>query len=420
MIVRLLLVICIFAFSIYAYQKQTTAKPKAQDKTSVENQKTKRSKTGDLITQGSKSSKQTRNSSSKIAKKSSLKANRNATSKSDITKNTVQKETSQRSSSKNSGQGNSRNIEGDSASMDSRQNADSKVTTLLISNVSVPLRNAPVASAGLSIALLKLGERVKLLDKKSGWYRVECQSNSKRGWIAAEEAEELNNKSAEKLYLQIANKNYTQEMSFSHASELIDFISSVVKSVKSPDTQAELELIKLLALRRAISSTPTIGGSYKNKNNSPYKEFLERYKEYLVHDEPSGSYMVKSEAFWKLCEKYKDLPIADRIAWEAAQNPLPGECELYIVCNLYYFRMTVAEYLRLYPNGSKAKEALKNLSDALESIIKSRSDFQGPTDVTDKAEFFNLIAELRTIVSRLPFIEKDKVLKQLRQIADSV
>ncbi len=420
MIVRLLLVICIFTFSIHAYQKQTSAKPKAHNKTSVENQKTRRSKTGDLITQSSKSSKQTRNSSSKAAKISSLKANRNETSRPDNTKNIGQKTASHRSSSKNSGQDNSRNIKGDGTSRDSRQSVDSKVTPLLISGVSVPLRNAPAASAGLTIALLKLGERVKLLDKKSGWYRVECQSNSKRGWIAAEEAEELNDKSVEKLYLQIANKNYTQEMSFSHASELIDFISSVVKNVKSPDTQAELELLKLLALRRAISSTPTIRGSYKNKNNSSYKEFLEKYKEFLVHDEPSGSYMVKSEAFWKLCEKYKDLPIADRIAWEAAQNPLPGECELYIVCNLYYVRMTVAEYLRLYPSGSKAKEALKNLSDALESIIRARSDFQGPTDVTDKAEFFNLIAELRTIVSRLPFIEKDKVLKQLRQIADSV
>jgi hypothetical protein len=123
-----------------------------------------------------------------------------------------------------------------------------------------------------------------------------------------------------------------------------------------------------------------------------------------------------------LHKKFAAAPIADQIAWEAAQNPLPGECEGYVNCYLFAQRMTFGEYLRLHPTGAKAVEALKNLTDFLEPIAadaSQKSTYTGPTDVTDRAEFNNLIAELRIIVSRLPLVDKEKALRHLKQIAEA-
>ncbi len=62
------------------------------------------------------------------------------------------------------------------------------------------------------------------------------------------------------------------------------------------------------------------------------------------------------------------------------------------------------------------------MTDYLSPIVADapqKTVYNGPTDVTDRAEFNNLIAELRTIVARLQFVEKEKTLQQLRTIAEA-
>jgi hypothetical protein len=116
------------------------------------------------------------------------------------------------------------------------------------------------------------------------------------------------------------------------------------------------------------------------------------------------------------------MTVAEAIAWEAANNPLPGECEGYVNCYLFDMRMRFGEYLNLHPKGSRAPEALRNMTDYLSPIAADASQktvYNGPSDVTDRAEFNNLIAELRTIIARLPFVEKEKTLQQLRTIAEA-
>jgi hypothetical protein len=84
-------------------------------------------------------------------------------------------------------------------------------------------------------------------------------------------------------------------------------------------------------------------------------------------------------------------------------------------------RATDGEYLLLYPQGKKAADALKTVTAFLEPIVadlKDKAVYNGPTDISDKAEFYRLIAELRSIVSKLPFIEKEKTLQQLNQLAE--
>ncbi|MCS6873851.1 MAG: SH3 domain-containing protein [Pyrinomonadaceae bacterium] len=282
--------------------------------------------------------------------------------------------------------------------------------TFLVSTLSAPIRKQAKTSSPI-FGRFKLGEKVSLLEKKPNWSKVKSSSSEKVGWLPTEDLIELKRDSSEKIYLQIASRNYGQEMSFAKALELANFITESMTNVKTPETKAEMEFLFLLSLRKAAAN-------YK-QSSSP-DEFPKKYTPFLVYDEISNRWLVSSESFWNLSEKYKELPIAERIAWEAAQNPLPGECEGFIVCYLYRLRVTKAEYLRLYPNGEKAKQALQDIENSLGLMISDKYIFQKPSDVTDKADFFKLIAELRTIVSRLVFIEKERVLRQLKLLADSL
>lgn len=286
--------------------------------------------------------------------------------------------------------------------------------SLIVALPSVPLRKEAKMGAPV-LDRLKLGETLHLIEKTPRWYKIERLSNGEKGWVNVESVEVFKKDSLEKVFLKVANKNYKTEMKFEEALELMDFLSDAESSAKTAEVRAELEFLRLLSLRQAASFIVS-----EQQQKRQHKDFLKRYQSFLAYDESLSRWIVSSKFFWKLSEKYKQLPIAEKIAWEAAQNPVIGDCKEYIVCHLYRLRVTKAEYLRIYPNGDRAKDALKGIGETLESMIASGSEFRKPADITDKAEFFNLIAELRTIVSKVAFIEKEKVLRQLKQLADSL
>lgn len=288
---------------------------------------------------------------------------------------------------------------------------------IIVTDISARIRSQAKPSAP-EIIRAKLGTILQVAEKTPAWYRVQFPSGGKTssGWISANSVNDLNSAGRDQIYRQIAERYYKGEgMDFATASELYEFLTRAVADLGN-SSSAEIELKRLLALRSALKAIPA-GKSEQN----PYREFLKAHAKNVVYSEPSAQWLVSSNLFWDLHKKYEKSPLADQIAWEGAQNPLPGECEGYVNCHLFYARMTSGEYLSLHPNGRKSLEALTNLTNFLEPIAASLTDksvYTGPTDVTDRAEFNNLIAELRTIVSRLPLTEKEKPLQQLKKIAE--
>jgi hypothetical protein len=237
------------------------------------------------------------------------------------------------------------------------------------------------------------------------------------GWIAANAANDLNGSSKTDVYRQIVERNYKPQMDFQTAAEFYQFASRVNNDLDGSEKSAEIELRRLLALRAALRTIPG-----DRRDTAPYKDFLRAQEKEIVYNEPAGEWLVASNEFWNLHNKYKKMTVADAIAWEAANNPLPGECEGYVNCFLFDMRMRFGEYLNLHPNGKNSGEALRNMTDYLSPIVadaQQKSVYNGPSDVTDRAEFNNLVAELRTIVARLQFVEKEKTLQQLRIIAEA-
>lgn len=292
----------------------------------------------------------------------------------------------------------------------------------------VNLREDPSVSAS-AVGQVKLGTvcraiektptKQRLGNKQDFWYRVETTgATSKRGWIFGGFLRQVDNAKRETTYREIAaDRVKAAGKSFSNYVELYEFLTRIQPELKTQSIAAELSLTRLLALKNALANIPI------EKQEQPlYKNFTAAQDENIVYSEPAGQWFVRSDLFWNLAKKYRNVPaISDRIAWEAAQNPLPGECEGYLNCYLFLLLTTHGEYLKQYPKGVKASESLKTIRDMLSPIASDASKkevYTPPADVSDKAEFYKTIADLRIIISKTGFYEKDAVLRQLNQIAE--
>ncbi len=281
---------------------------------------------------------------------------------------------------------------------------------------------AKASTGSAELHRVKLGALIKVLEKtQNDWYRIEVTAKPKNilGWMSGQVADDWDAAKREEIYRRIVDKNYKEgDMSFLDASELFEFLTKAQNELKSSKFLAEYSFKRLVVLRQALKAVP-----FDKDKENPYKIFLKTNDKNVVFSEPAGAWFVRSELFWNLRKQYSAMPIAEEIAWAGAGNPLPGECEGYVNCYLFVLRETDSEYLNLYPSGKHSDEALKNIQNQLEPIVSDLSQkqvYNGPTDVSDRAEFNRLIAEIRTIISKLPIaeVEKQKVIQQLNQIAE--
>ncbi|HBE82442.1 MAG TPA: hypothetical protein DDW24_06650 [Blastocatellia bacterium] len=197
--------------------------------------------------------------------------------------------------------------------------------------------------------------------------------------------------------------------------------SAAAQNATSPiagtTSQARAEFKRLLDLQAALKKI-----TMNRQDREPHRSFLKKNEKNIVYSEPSAEYYVQSRLFWSLSEKYNHLPIADEIAWAAARNPLPGECEGYLNCYLYVIRTTDIEYLSRYPNGKYSKQALRELISGLESTVADLGKNEmhtGPAEASERAELAKMLGEMLTIVSKVPHPEASQLLSQLKRIGET-
>lgn len=299
-----------------------------------------------------------------------------------------------------------------------------KGQSLIVTAFNVNVRELPSTTAA-ETGRLKFGTVVRGVERsatqdtiggKQGYWHKIAPVGGKGGWVFGAFLKPFDAAKREAVYKQIAaEKNKTAKRSFSENAEFYEFLTRAQGEIKTPETAAEIGLWRFLALKAALAEIP-----FDGLQKPPYKDFTDKHTINIVYSEPSGQWYVRSDRFWSLAKKYQNLPIGERIAWEAAKNPLPGECEGYLNCYLFLMRVTQGEYLERYPKGANAADALKELGEFLQPIAddaQKKEIYETPVDVSDRAEFYKNIAELRTIVSRTGFFEKEAVLRQLDKIA---
>jgi len=414
-------------------QTQTASKNKTASK---KNEKTTSSKTSQKTsdknknskTANTKNSKQTLAANNKLPSKNAKNTKTATTNKNASTKNTKSTaskntkptvvKTTTKTTPKTTADTRSKTGNTTKTTEKTTETTIAELPQIIVTTFSVPLRSQAKPDAP-TLSNVKLGTVLRVTEKNPAWYKVQYSAGGKTstGWVSANSVNDLNASGKTEIYRQIVERNYKPQMDFESASEFYEFTSKVGGELDTSDKSAEIELKRLLALRSALKTIPA-----DKRETSPYKDFLKAQEKEIVYNEPAGQWLVTSNQFWDLHSKYKKSVVSDTIAWEAANNPLPGECEGYVNCHLFDMRMRFGEYLNLHPNGKNSAEALRNMTNYLSPIVadlQQKAVYNGPTDVTDRAEFNNLIAELRTIVARLPFVEKEKALQQLRQIAEA-
>lgn len=180
---------------------------------------------------------------------------------------------------------------------------------------------------------------------------------------------------------------------------------------------ASKEYNRLVVLGKALSK---ITGS--NMNREPHKSILKRNEKDIVYSEPSGEWLVRSERYWDLQKKYRKLPIAQEIAWTAANTSIPGECEGYAPCYVYAMRITDGEYLSLYPKGKYARKAIDNLLGGLKPIVDDigpGESYSGPGEGEERVDLKKNLDELTAIVRKTKQPKTAALLAQIKKLHDA-
>jgi len=295
------------------------------------------------------------------------------------------------------------------------------VQTRITAVSAMRVRKAPQVSAE-EIQRFKLGTVVNAVarstnqDTISGktdyWYRVTLP-NGQTGWLFGGLLLDYNAGQRSELLRQIIEGRLKAENTdFADRQEIYSLAASGITEAKDANTRAEFELLKLLALANTAMAFPNNLG-----DKSPYREWQKAHAAEVIPDEFAGGYELRSELLWKLEAKYHTLPIADRIAWEAAENPQPSDCEGDEVCGFFRLEGEI-QYLSVHPNGTHATEAIKNLSEGITDDVIQRANARGGDQyqVEEQTSLRKTFASLRLALAKTSAPEKQDLLKKLEKI----
>src|SRR5205814_10360831 len=222
----------------------------------------------------------------------------------------------------------------------------------------VRVRNEPDTNTD-ELARLQLGvvvdelersqEKAKVGQAEDYWYLIAAPGGLK-GWVFGGLTAPFDASRRAEIYRRIADERLANtSASFADLADLVRFLDRAAREVERRDALAELEFARLRALARSLAAF-----SIGEQEKPPFKQWTAERAAEIVYSEPSGQWYVRADLLWDLQKKYADLPVAERIAWAAAETPLPGECETDLGCTLFYASATHGKYLKLYPRGPHA------------------------------------------------------------------
>lgn len=281
-------------------------------------------------------------------------------------------------------------------------------------------RKAPQTSAE-EVGRLKLGTVVNATNRSGNqdsiagktdyWYWVDLP-NGQKGWLFGGLLRDYDPRRRTQIVREIiAARLKAEKMDFADLEDTYNLAASTIAEAKDANTRAEFELLKLLALADWAKSIP------EPHDKSPYREWVRTHNAEVVKDEFAGGYALRSEVLWTLETKYHTLPIADRIAWEAANNPQPSDCESDEVCD-YFVEAGNIKYLNAHPAGAHVAEALKTLADALTDQVIDVANGKGGDKyaVEQRVELKKSLQNLRVALGKVSAPEKEAVLKKLGRV----
>ena len=142
-------------------------------------------------------------------------------------------------------------------------------------------------------------------------------------------------------------------------------------SERAPDAnqRARFALLWLRAMHSLLAKMP-----FGPTAEEPYREWLERHENVVIYSEPAGQWLLIPEVIWKVHDAHRSAAPSEAIAWFAIENGYPGECEGYIPCYANIMNWLDGEYLRRYPRGPHASEAVNRVHESLTQSVNFLSE----------------------------------------------
>jgi hypothetical protein len=234
---------------------------------------------------------------------------------------------------------------------------------------------ATAAADGAEVVKLPVGTLLSQVDTSAdaGWAHVSTK-DGQQGFISATVIRPLDKAHPEQTYLTLANeRNAKEDLPFPERADLYWALSHALEMTQDHAAKAKLELARIIALKKALDGGVQLEGEAAKQ----YKGFAKQLGETLVvFSEPAGQFLPETQRLWETADAYKDVPDGELIAWEAAQTSLPGECEGFFGCYVSITNVMDGNYLKRYPKGPHAAEALA-----------AYVEMKAPTDKADYADW---------------------------------
>jgi len=243
------------------------------------------------------------------------------------------------------------------------------------------------------------------------WYQVPYDNN-KTGWIFGGNVRTYGEENREMVITEIMRprmrsgaKAYAEEVAF------FDFLAVAAKETQNIDVKAELELAHLVVVKRILRLIPM-----EARDKQPYKAWLAANEKLLVFSEPTQAYYLRFDLLWDLETRYRDIPFAERIAYEAAITELAGECEGYLTCNLGRLNMREGRYLERYPRGVYVNDMMSKIESTITQMISNLSEYRIAEE--DKKDLRTELGFLREAVEAIEKPQRETILVGLNAIEE--
>lgn len=226
----------------------------------------------------------------------------------------------------------------------------------------VRIRARPSADAAVA-RTLEIATPVRV-EATGEWVRVRTADGA-RGWVRRDLTVPYDPANPLPALRRITARSVAREqVPFATRARLVNVLADAAGAATAPAARAELSLLRLRALQKALDEHARARPA--GFDARPLREGRIRAdSSEIAYGEPQGQWYVAADAFWALQRRYRALPIAEAIAWDAATQQLPGECEGDPACLFALAEMTTGRYLSLYPRGAHAAAALRRLVELL-------------------------------------------------------
>jgi hypothetical protein len=233
--------------------------------------------------------------------------------------------------------------------------------TRLTTASNVRLRAAAQDAAAV-VASVPLGTELVQLDTSGdhvSWVRVRT-AGGPDGWLPARLTRKFNADTRIDVIDSIVRERLARKGdSFAARVELLDLVERTLSTLGAePEPGGRFALHWLAALDNVAGAIPR-----SQSKSPPYAAWLGGRQSVLFFNELGGRWAIQRQAVLDLHGRHRDTSAADDIAWFAAANGLPGECEGFVPCHVRRMNELDGTYLRLHSAGRHVDEAVGRIAD---------------------------------------------------------